>query len=285
MEDLTNQEFGHLTVLKLIRKDDNRIFWLCQCDCKNKTQIIVDGYRLKTNNKTHCGCQKQYGKKQSLPVIYRSKKKTCTQCNEIKNYADFYYYKKYNSNHEGYYYFHPKCKECTKKNSRDWILQHPEQRKEQLKRHDATDVRFKGRQISNARRRKEGKEKIYRQQNKDKIRQYNLQRKNKNHQISKQEWKNCKNYFNNSCAYCGISEQEAKLQQGQNLHKEHVVHTGANDLSNCVPACRSCNSHKWKFKIENWYNKDNPNFNENKLNKIYKWLNEDYKKYINKKTK
>lgn len=64
------------------------------------------------------------------------------------------------------------------------------------------------------------------------------------------------------------------------LHKEHVDDSGANDLSNCVPSCQSCNSSKNIFSLEEWYTEDNLNFTEERLSKIYRWLNEDYLKYI-----
>ncbi len=64
------------------------------------------------------------------------------------------------------------------------------------------------------------------------------------------------------------------------LHKEHVNHNGANDLSNCVPACYSCNSKKWIYEFEDWYNEGNEIFSQYRLDKIYKWLSNDYKIYL-----
>jgi hypothetical protein len=64
------------------------------------------------------------------------------------------------------------------------------------------------------------------------------------------------------------------------FHKEHIDDDGANDLSNCVPSCKLCNSYKHQYIFDDWYNKNNPNFNQDRLNKIIKWLNEDYKLYL-----
>jgi 5-methylcytosine-specific restriction endonuclease McrA len=128
--------------------------------------------------------------------------------------------------------------------------------------------------------RERGDLKKWQNDHKDRLREYEINRKNKQHKISKQEWEQCKKYFNNSCAYCGISEVDAKEQQHQNLHKEHVIYDGANDLSNCVPACKSCNSQKWKWPFEEWYNVNNLIFNEERLKKIIQWTSENYKKYI-----
>ncbi|RKJ44582.1 HNH endonuclease, partial [Butyricicoccus sp. 1XD8-22] len=103
---------------------------------------------------------------------------------------------------------------------------------------------------------------------------------NKKHEISNEEWENCKNYFNYRCAYCGLPVEEhyrmwyGKMRQFD-LHREHVDHEGLNDLSNCVPACTSCNSSKWKHNLGDWYNDDNENFSQERLYRIYKWLNQD----------
>lgn len=56
LEDLTNQHFGKLTVLKL-SPDRNKFgarMWECQCECGNK--IKVDTKSLKSGNTTSCGC-------------------------------------------------------------------------------------------------------------------------------------------------------------------------------------------------------------------------------------
>lgn len=59
--DLTKQKFGRLTVIK--RAEDwiqpsgkHVIQWLCECDCKNKTRIIVRGSHLRSKHTKSCGC-------------------------------------------------------------------------------------------------------------------------------------------------------------------------------------------------------------------------------------
>ena len=142
------------------------------------------------------------------------------------------------------------------------------------------------------RQRESGKYKDWQRNNKDKIRQYNKNReKNKMHEISDSEWLSCKAYFNNSCAYCGLHEDEhyrkhyGKMKRFD-LHKDHVDHEGANDLSNCVPACQSCNSSKHNKELEEWYRPNNELwcevYSHERLSKINKWLNDNYKLYINK---
>jgi len=121
--------------------------------------------------------------------------------------------------------------------------------------------------------------KDYQQSNPERLRGYNETRKHKNHTISKKAWKYCLGYFNYKCVYCGISLEDHKKKYNQQLHKEHVIHDGNNDLSNCVPSCKDCNSHKWKYDMETWY-KQQDYYTENKYNKIAQWLKEDYKNFI-----
>lgn len=54
---------------------------------------------------------------------------------------------------------------------------------------------------------------------------------------------------------------------------------GANDLSNCVPACNSCNSQKWTFTLDQWYTTINPDFTLERLKKIKQWIDVDHKEY------
>ena len=53
-----------------------------------------------------------------------------------------------------------------------------------------------------------------------------------------------------------------------------------NDLSNCVPSCKQCNSQKHTDSLEEWYNEDNIKYSKRRFNRIHKWLDGDYKKYI-----
>lgn len=110
----------------------------------------------------------------------------------------------------------------------------------------------------------------------------------KKHNITKKEWLACLKYFNHRCAYCGLPMEDhynmylGKLRW-ENLQKEHVDHEGENDITNCVPSCKSCNDRKWKYIFDEWYSKNNPNYTEERYNKIIKWLIEDCFKYIEEK--
>jgi len=114
----------------------------------------------------------------------------------------------------------------------------------------------------------------------------------RNHEISEKEWDYCKDYFKDvngiqCCAYCGLKIIDHKItrmgvtKQGD-FHKEHIYDDGANDLSNCIPACRNCNCGKWAFPFEEWY-REQEFFTEERYNKIIIWTTEVYKKYIEEK--
>ena len=53
--DLTNKRFGRWTVIKFAKYENNRTFWLCQCDCGTIKEI--DGHALRTNHTLSCGCR------------------------------------------------------------------------------------------------------------------------------------------------------------------------------------------------------------------------------------
>lgn len=122
----------------------------------------------------------------------------------------------------------------------------------------------------------------------EKHREYGDKHKAKEHKISKAEWENNKKYFDYKCAYCGLPLEEhwitrKGVKKLGDFHKEHVDHFGSGDLSNCVPSCRECNSYKWEFEFENWYNEKNPRYIKEKHDKIIKWTTEDYELYIEEK--
>lgn len=143
---------------------------------------------------------------------------------------------------------------------------------------------------------KRKREKDWRQKNSTTVSQYNKERElHKKHKISKKQWIACKDYFKNEkgewcCAYCGLPiSQHFRLYNGvlklQDLHKEHFDHEGSNEIDNCIPSCQSCNSSERKFSFDKWYIPDNKRlkvgvYNEERKNKILKWINEDHKEYI-----
>lgn len=196
-----------------------------------------------------------------------------------------YYYKSNMNSIDG---LHTWCKECSRKKALEQKINKPEYYKQKDKeRYDRDkDYRKKLNQkfnLLNPGRKNEIRE-AYIKKHPEKQTEYRLRREPKNHKISKKEWNDCQKYFDYKCAYCGLPLTEhwvtykGIIKLG-NFHKEHNNDKGANDLSNCVPSCESCNCKKWSFDFEEWY-RSYPHFSQERYNKIIKWLSEDYKQYI-----
>lgn len=189
--------------------------------------------------------------------------------------SDFFYKNKTNKT-DGFY---PYCKRCSIKKSRDHQIKYPEKHNDAVKRqyknnnHGYRDTTKK--RVEDHRR--AGYQKEWRRNNRDKVAKYNQDRvTTKTHTISKREWEECLKYFDNSCAYCGLTMNESKEKYNRSLHKEHVIPDGSNGIDNCVPACQSCNSSKGRKNVEDWYLVDNNNYTRARYRKILKWLCGDY---------
>lgn len=214
--------------------------------------------------------------------------KKCSVCQKVKSYNEFYSQEKRNINGENYTYYRPDCKECAKekatkrqienreetiKYKREWYKQNRERQIELMKIWNANNLEFVRQYQSDWQKNNPDKLKVYR-------------RNHRKHGIKKGEWVDCKKYFNNECAYCGLSLEEhfitfkGEVKLGD-FHKEHVFHNGKNDLSNCVPSCKSCNVKKHTYSLEEWFC-ISESFNQERLDKIILWLTEDHKQYISK---
>ena len=210
--------------------------------------------------------------------------KLCNICDQWLPCNEEYFHRNKSNKSDGLY---PCCKKCNIKKTKQWAKDNKEQHNEYNRkafkenRWNIVTIRREG----SIKRRENGKHQEWVKNNPEKIKQYLLN--HRNHDISDQEWIACKEYFDNSCAYCGLPiEENYRIYDGKSqkidFHKEHVDDNGANDLSNCVPACKSCNSSKWAFTLEEWY-REQEYFSEEKFTKIYFWCNEEYKKYIEDK--
>ena len=199
--------------------------------------------------------------------------KQCSICKEEKELSEFYLQKNYSKKKGEYITYNQYCKKCCKEKSVKYQKDNPDKRKKYLKADNSRPERKQAKKEFNEKRRAEGKEREWQRNNKDKITNYRIKRmQNKKHEITKEEWESCKLYFNYSCAYCGMTEVRAKEKYKNNLHKEHVDHNGANDLSNCVPSCKSCNGSKNIKDFQEWYNESNPVYSCERYNKIMEWL-------------
>lgn len=79
------------------------------------------------------------------------------------------------------------------------------------------------------------------------------------------DWRACLDWFGDSCAYCGKSE---------NLHQEHVVPLqdgGPYSVDNIVPACGSCNSSKATRALVDWFPRQ-PFYTEERMTMIVTYL-------------
>ena len=210
--------------------------------------------------------------------------KQCTKCLTWFPDTEDYFYKRNKKKPE--LGLNAICKECSRKDSLNRLYSMtPEQKKhKKIYKHnwykDNEEYNYEQCKMWINDHKEERKDyvKQYRKDNKEYLYQLSKKHFSKSHLISKDEWKACLNYFDNQCAYCGLSMEEHKRLYNQQLHKEHVQYDGSRYLDNCVPACRSCNSSKHTEDMETWYKKQTY-FDDEKLSKIHKWLNEDYKKY------
>lgn len=207
--------------------------------------------------------------------------KKCSICNKWFPCNEGYFHKSKMNKTDGLY---PYCKPCNILKNSKRQAEHKEERKEyDRKRLKENPDYFRENYRRYTKRHEEKikqRVKEWQENNPDRIAFYNASRKEKNHNISKEEWTDCKEYFHYNCAYCGMMEEDHYGSFNQQLHKEHVDDNGANDLSNCIPSCQPCNSSKRNYTLQEWYNKKNPIHSKKRLEKINKWLNEDYKKYI-----
>lgn len=90
------------------------------------------------------------------------------------------------------------------------------------------------------------------------------------------EWIDTLNYFDNKCAYCGMSNDKSLIQYNKNLAQEHIIPVnkgGAYIKENIIPACQSCNSSKSTKTLDEFFiSKDY--FTYVKYLKIKKFIND-----------
>lgn len=211
------------------------------------------------------------------------KDKKCTQCGVLYPETTEYFYMRNKKKPEKG--FNSECKECTKKNNVNWTKNNKDKKKIYDKRHDSKPERKEHFRLNRLRQKENGYRDNYVKNNPEKFKQY--AKNHRNHDITTSEWIANKNFFKNKnnewcCAYCGITEKEHKRKWNQQLHKDHVVHDGYNDIRNCIPSCKQCNSQKSQEDMEEWFRKQSF-FTDEKLQKILQWTTEEYKNYIEEK--
>ena len=206
------------------------------------------------------------------------KMKVCSKCGVEKelNTDNF-------SRHKGHKDgFNTQCKECRRKldaerykKKRDEILKQKktyyQENKEKVKERQKN---YYHKNVEDCKRR----EKVWRKNNPHKKRTINERRRTRERKLpttlTAKEWKDIKAIFNNSCAYCGMSEKEHLKVNGELLHQEHFIPLlkgGTHDKSNIIPSCRSCNSSKSNHLFNEWYPKQKY-YDKEKERKILRYL-------------
>lgn len=82
IKDITGQKFGYLVAVKFIKRENNRTYWLCRCECGN--ECIAYTSQLAKGDKVSCGCKqnKIHGLTYTrLHTIWDSMKKRCFDSN------------------------------------------------------------------------------------------------------------------------------------------------------------------------------------------------------------
>lgn len=88
--------------------------------------------------------------------------------------------------------------------------------------------------------------------------------------FTEDEWKGALLHFGNTCAYCGIHQDDLDIV----LNQEHVIPVtkkGGYTADNIIPACRSCNSSKSDRDFEEWYSERN-SFSLERYKKIISYI-------------
>ena len=139
------------------------------------------------------------------------------------------------------------------------------------------------------------KKKQYREEHKEQIAEYNKQyyeenphiyfnhhnkrrskEENQGNGVTKEQWLEMMIFFDFKCAYSG-----EKLNNKEVRTVDHIVplnNKGLNEIWNCVPMYRSYNTSKHTKDMEQWY-RQQEYFSEERLNKIYAWIEYAYEKW------
>ena len=55
--DMLGKKYGHWTVIEKVENNKDGAYWLCECDCQNKTRHIIKGDALRNGRSLSCGCR------------------------------------------------------------------------------------------------------------------------------------------------------------------------------------------------------------------------------------
>ena len=67
LKDLTGKTFGRLKVIERAENKGHQTYWLCECQCENRTIISVESGNLKRGRVKSCGCLYSERKRSEVP--------------------------------------------------------------------------------------------------------------------------------------------------------------------------------------------------------------------------
>ena len=238
--------------------------------------------------------------------------KVCTKCGKIlvANEMNF------NKHKNGKYGLQAECKVCRneedkkyrevnkeeiKEYGKQWREEHKEEIKEYNKQYakqyyedNKEELKEKSKQYKEEHKeemkqwREEHKEELkeygkqYRENNPNKVfNNSNKRRKREENQgngVTKEQWFEMFEFFNWECAYSGVQLDK------DNRSVDHIIplaEGGLNEIWNCVPMLRNYNTSKHANDMLEWYIKQEF-YSEERLQKIYEWVEYAYNKWANK---
>lgn len=219
----------------------------CKLELSSKCKNCLSEYgkqHFKSHKKTNKMCVKNEIKTVN-GVVY----KKCNKCEEwlIADKHNFYIDK------DKQLGLSSRCKECKKNENKQYRITNLER-------------------VRNT-------ERMYNKNNRLMRLNYNYKRRQKEESqgdgITKEQWKECMQWFNWECAYSGIPLQD------KNRTIDHIVPIsmgGDNMVWNMIPMDYRCNCSKNNKNMVEWY-KQQDFYSEERLQKIYEWQEYAYNKW------
>ena len=229
--------------------------------CENNKEKIKEKRKIyyESNKEIFLKKRKIYCENNKIKIKKSKKKYYENNKSKIREYREKYYeynkevIKEYNKE------YYKNNKEKIKEYSKEYNKEHYENNKEKIKEYS----------------------KEYYKNNKEyyssKRHERRLKTKENGGFYTKEQLEECLSFFDYKCAYSG----EEILEDLSNVHREHIIPVskgGNNYIWNIVTSVASVNLSKKDKDMEEWY-REQPYFSEERLNKIYQWIEYSKNKY------